>query len=256
VYADFLLSVIFALAIELKRPIMSSLSMVVARYREDVTWIKDFMDLYPNLRVYLYLKGPELTEFERASLPDSVVVRHLPNVGRCDHTFLYHIITEYDCLTDVTVFASGAGSDTRKGPKISRVTRIAAETGDTVFMGLLTNDVAQDHGAFQLDAYISSNEVNRKGEGGLSYIQPSPLRPFGAWYASQFPTLINVPIRVICWMSIFAVHRRHVRQHVIQWYKELEEQIATHSSPEIGHYIERSWAAIFWPYPASCVYSA
>jgi hypothetical protein len=27
-----------------------------------------------------------------------------PNIGRCDYNFLYHIIKNYDCLSDVTVF--------------------------------------------------------------------------------------------------------------------------------------------------------
>ena len=79
-------------------------------------------------RFYLYLKGPDLTDRERAELPPNVTVVRLPNVGRCDHTFLYHVCARWTDLEDVTVFVSGDGGDSYKGPKIACVVRHALTT--------------------------------------------------------------------------------------------------------------------------------
>ena len=85
-------------------------------------------------------------------------------------------------------------------------------------------------------------------------MQPASPRPFNRWYAEQFPELENVPIRILCYMSILAVHRRHVLQHPVARYAALRDQLNTHPNPEVGHYVERAWGAIFWPYPEHCVH--
>lgn len=67
----------------------------------------------------------------------------------------------------------------------------------------------------------------------------------------RFPHLkMDIPIRVACYQSIFAVHRRHIQQHPVAYYEPLLNDLGIHRNPEVGHYVERAWAAIFWPYPA------
>ena len=228
-----------------------SLSIVIARYREDLSWMNG---LHRHIRFFLYLKGPDLTDAEREALPPHVCIFRLPNVGRCDHTFLYHIVTQFHTLSEVTVFVSGDGGDARKGPKIQQVITLAAKTMDTVLSGQRMHSVRDDVGAFELDDWTSSSAVNQQGEGALSTLLPAPIRPFNAWYDAQFPELQNTRIQVVCWGSNFAVHRRHIQQHPIQRYQNILSQLEVHSNPEVGHYVERSWAAIFWPYPLRCVY--
>jgi hypothetical protein len=62
---------------------------VVARYNEDVTWCRR----YPHT---VYNKGGHLDN----STP-------LPNIGREAHTYLYHIVTQYDNLDEFTIFVQG-----------------------------------------------------------------------------------------------------------------------------------------------------
>ena len=66
-------------------------------------------------------------------------------------------------------------------------------------------------------------------------------------------TPVPSPIPVFCVGSVFAVHRRHVWQHPVDRYERLLGQTSTHHNPEVGHYLERSWAALFWPFEAECV---
>jgi len=76
--------------------------LVVARYREDVDWLLN-PPYCQARRIFVYNKGPPL----RQRLPVNAREIHLPgrappslvgrvgNVGRCDHTFLFHIASVY-----------------------------------------------------------------------------------------------------------------------------------------------------------------
>jgi len=87
--------------------------LVVAWHSEDVSWVRE-AGLGPVTT--LYAKGAiEPTDAEQlaASLglqaADGVV--RLPNVGRESHTYLHHIVSNYDRLADVTFFAQGRTDD-------------------------------------------------------------------------------------------------------------------------------------------------
>jgi len=75
----------------------SMVEVVLAHYNEDLGWTS----AYKNI-LSIYSKSSE------DSLPGRI---HLPNVGREGHTFLYHIVNNYDNLADWTVF-SQAGEPT------------------------------------------------------------------------------------------------------------------------------------------------
>lgn len=60
---------------------------MVAKYKEDVSWTGSIV----SHKVTVYDKGCGM----------------LPNVGREAQTYLHHIVNNYDCLADVTVFLQG-----------------------------------------------------------------------------------------------------------------------------------------------------
>lgn len=70
---------------------LQDLQIVVARYGEDITWLKSFSDT----SIIVYEKE------------DEPVNGALPNVGREAHTYLHHIITRYDDLFELTAFLQG-----------------------------------------------------------------------------------------------------------------------------------------------------
>ena len=150
-------------------------------------------------------------------------------MGRCDHTFLHHIVRHHGALDDVTVFVSGDGGDDRKGPKIRHVIRRAAHTGDTVLAGTVGDDVERTHADFALSQWLSSSPCNRVGLGGDDRLRPADVRPFGAWYAARFPELAGTGrVRVVVWLSVFAVHRRHIEQHGVGRYRILCAELEGH----------------------------
>ena len=68
--------------------------LVVAYYYEDIDWLQS-IDSFDS--VFLYNKNTK-------DIPGSI---NLPNVGREAHTFLFHIVNNYNNLADITVFVQG-----------------------------------------------------------------------------------------------------------------------------------------------------
>ena len=72
---------------------MVDIKLVIARYNEKIDWIKS-----PNH--VIYNKGNQLND------PTKIVIE-MPNVGREGHTYLTHIVKNYNNLSDYTVFLQG-----------------------------------------------------------------------------------------------------------------------------------------------------
>ena len=72
------------------------IEIVIARYNEDLKWLNPYISI-----ATIYNKGSE-SECINNSIK-------LPNVGRESHTYLYHIINNYDNLADRTIFFQGGG---------------------------------------------------------------------------------------------------------------------------------------------------
>ena len=71
--------------------------IVVARYNENLDWIKKIKKS-KDLKITVYNKGPDDID---------IPFIRLPNIGRESHTYLYHIINNYDNLADQTIFCQG-----------------------------------------------------------------------------------------------------------------------------------------------------
>jgi hypothetical protein len=76
-----------------------SLELVVARYAEDLAWLRN---IPPQIRATVYDKNPT------NPLPGA---KRLPNVGREAHTYLHHIVTRYETLAPLNVFCQGKPFD-------------------------------------------------------------------------------------------------------------------------------------------------
>ena len=70
-----------------------SVRLVIAKYKEDVSWTNK-------------ITAHKITIYDKSDSPIINSIK-LPNVGRETHTFLHHIVENYDNLDDVTVFLQG-----------------------------------------------------------------------------------------------------------------------------------------------------
>ena len=69
------------------------LELVVARYAEDLAWLRR---VPKEFAVTVYNKGD--------TIPEAIA---LPNIGREAHTYLHHLAEHYEDLADLTVFVQG-----------------------------------------------------------------------------------------------------------------------------------------------------
>jgi hypothetical protein len=73
-------------------------SIVLSRYKENVGWVCDYDD--EDLQIFIYNKG--ITSSNVKSKNIKTINR--PNLGRESESFLYHIVENYDNLSDLIVF--------------------------------------------------------------------------------------------------------------------------------------------------------
>ena len=73
--------------------LLSTKEVIISAYDRDYNWINQ---LDSNIKVTVYKKGSE-------PLPNEILIE--PNVGRDVHTFFYHLVHNYDTLSDYTFFA-------------------------------------------------------------------------------------------------------------------------------------------------------
>lgn len=72
--------------------------MVISRYREKISWVQEIPE---EIEILIYNKGEWLEKDNRFA------VKNLQNIGRESHTYLTHIVENYESIDDVTIFCQG-----------------------------------------------------------------------------------------------------------------------------------------------------
>ena len=223
-----------------------NIHLVVARYNEDLEWLKNKKFDYPTT---IYNKGTNDLFYK----PKDCKVIQLPTVGVCVHTYFYHIIENYDKLPDVVIFLPGSCMDEHKRKKTLSTLSKTKRTKNSVFLvNKSENDILNDFYDFTIDNWKSTNLQNSQLN-SESVINKSEIRPFGKWYNQIFP---NIKINSINYHGIFSVSKTHIQNRTKESYQELIKFVQNHKNEECAHYFERSFIAVFHPVPDNCLYNA
>jgi hypothetical protein len=220
--------------------------LVIAYYKENLEWLKEFEN-YPFRKIYIYSKGktPELP-FQK----DSVEIINLENYGRCDHTYIYHIVHKYHSLADVTIFCTGSvGRLPHKTGSMQFIVPKVFVTKTSVFRVIHEPDYKKKYKGFRVKAWRSSSRNNQENV-SKNTAHPSTL-PFEEWYEKFFK---GINLEHVAYGGVFAVSKQHIHHRKEESYKELLNEFPQHSNPEVGHYFERTWLGIFHPVPPECIY--
>ena len=213
--------------------------IVVARYNENLEWLK--AEPFNKYDVIIYNKGDN-ESFEKPSNVKRGV--NLKNVGRESHTYLQHIIQNYDNLSDITIFLPGSNQMQNKMDMSLKLVKTIEETGNAAFIANETHENLKTAlYDFKIDAYQSTNAENKTAN-PESKLKESHIRPYGRWFEYTFGDIVASSL-VYC--GVFSVAKEDILQHPLEYYKSLETQLSTSSNPEVGHYFERSWTAVFHP---------
>jgi hypothetical protein len=219
--------------------------LVIAYYKEDLDWLAKYKDR-PFRKIFIYTKGAE-----HPVSPLPYIEKKLPNIGRCDHTYLYHIVHNYDDMATVTIFTTGStGAITHKRNKFQFVIDKVFTTHDTVFRGHRLKSIKETFQDFKLDSWQATDSNNQEDH-VKDKLYPARMRPFKQWYEKTFP---DIEINFFSYGGVFAVSKQHIHNRSKASYIRLMNQFPKHSNPEIGHYFERAWLAVFYPIPDKCLY--
>jgi len=205
--------------------------MVVARYNEKLEWLKE--EPFSKHQVLVYNKG-----INDDFYPVDNVVR-LKNVGRCDHTYLYHIVNHYDKLTDIIIFLTGSVNLPHKMDKSKSMIEKIDETHKAIFLASPVDKSSLYD--FKLDEWMATSPENNSIN-NETQLELSRIRPFGEWFKSRFG---DHELTHVSFGGILSVSKKDVLQHPKSYYENLLEELSHSSNPEVGHYVERSWQAIF-----------
>jgi Protein of unknown function (DUF3431) len=208
--------------------------LVIAHCNEDLSFMK-MLNLDKYDEIFLYRKNPEWVDFFHAF---DHVVRMLPNVGRCDHTYLRHIIDNYDNLADLTIFIPGSCDMDDKFMKLLYTIQYALETDQSFIFHDRLNNLKEDIYNFKMTTYDAAHKNNPKG----IKMELCEHRPFGKWWEQVFGDYVYDKI---CYQGIIAAKKSDIHKRPKEFYETLISYVDKHNNPEAGHYIERSWCAIF-----------
>jgi hypothetical protein len=198
--------------------------IVVARYNEDIKWLLPYKEI-----TTIYNKGdynPLLHKFN---------VIYLNNVGRESHTYLYHIIENYDNLADKTIFFQGNLSDhSEKVLDIEDYFQNDSFIGkiDKYDMNKLKEEITH-FGKYKKDLKIGN-------------LRKSNYLPYN-WLVEVVGLDIDkilIETNVV-WNANFSVSKELIKSKPIEFYQNIIRFINNHPNPEEGHFLERSWYLIF-----------
>ena len=218
---------------------MKNIQIIIARYNEKLSWLQEAP--FNEFQYIVYNKGDN-DDFEKLNV---IQVINLPNVGKCDHTYLYHIVHNFENLSDIIVFFPGSiDSGHKKNKAIEILNRIKNNNYEkAVVVAEHSRNILREFYNFTMDQYSTSYSQNYT-KNNESNLFPAESRPFGKWYLHNFG---NINVQYYLFHGIFSVDKNDVIAYPLYRYEKLLNQLDVHSNPEVGHYIERSWGAIFYP---------
>lgn len=214
----------------------SDVVLVISRYNESLEWLND--EKYTKYKSICYNAGND----ENFYKPDNMEIVKIENKGKEAYTYLYHIIKNYDKLSDKTVFLPGSCEDPQRQGQLNTLINNLDDNKNTIFISANYSDVKQDLYDFKLDEYCSTNKDNFKNNSNCK-LNPSKIRPFGKWYENMFGDIKTTHVN---YRGLLVIHKKHILQKKKEFYEKLILEF-NHPNDEVAHYFERSWEAIFYP---------
>ncbi len=203
-------------------------SLIIARYNENINWLKNYKDF----QIIIYNKGDKLFESEYFK------IINLENLGRESHTWLYHIVNNYNNLNSINIFLQGKLEDLNCMAYLnpnSYIKKINKYGFSVKRYGLL--------GPMHWDWNVGVDKDNRYKIQWLNNEITKSKLGFRSFSKKLFP---EIPLFVATsYSGCFAVKKENILMNDINFYKELLTILGKSKNPIEGHYMERLWCYIF-----------
>lgn len=222
---------------------LTSKSLVLCRYNENVDWISNLQE--DDLQIFVYDKGDDL-ELQQSNLKKI----KLDNVGREAHAYMHHIVENYDNLTDQIYFSQADPFSPLTGEQDPYIPNYLEELKDQMSNQRIENGFKW---------------IGRKADNGLqmdygSHIDnisghPNPYRRslnniYQSVFEKSFPFISNYYIG-----GFFFVEKNNIYRHTLDQYKKLVDIVSYpeqkefdgfwKSNPFEAHLLEKMYGVIF-----------
>ena len=223
-------------------PAAPCIDIVVSCYNTPIHWLiglVEVLHVHNINRIYVYEKGISYSDCAAlATLAGKVSFVRLPNIGRCDHTYLYHITHNWHSLGTYTFFLKDTTFDcgwrTRGGVRKRDVSSKMLKFAKTF---------RADH-TFYCATQPMSNAVKLENYQSVRYT--SPFHTYDGDMRRYLASLgVSLPDRYTAVLGgVFGAPRANVRKTDFATYKSIMDTFE-HDNCEIGHYVERMWHYMF-----------
>lgn len=209
----------------------TQVDIVLAYYKYDLYWFFDMLSLLKRsqYRLFVYSKGGQPIPDEYRHLVHQWI--ELRNVGRCDHTYIYHLLN-FTSRSQKTFLVKDAGI------RHMSASWLKENLSKKHTIGPNMSPVSKNTIDFQLSNYEQAHDQNK----GDPYIRP-PKELIGLynWCRFVFELDINIDLIIYCGVILSScshVNSKRCREYLLR--AGLSMSYA--SNVETGHYMERVWA--------------
>ena len=216
--------------------------VIITRYNEKVDWISYIIDNVDQ--VIIYNKGPNDDLFKDYTPPPKVIIKKLPNIGRIDHTLVYHILENWDNLPDTLISLPGSILMCLKKGHYLNAMRKRFDIVKERYKGFYSPrfyKVNPDTYNYTIDNYQAEGYCNKNNNPFIK----SEYRDFREWKEAIIDTR---PIHYLGMRGMFIVSKENIKFINKGIYQNLITSLSVGDNIENGHFAERIWAHIFRQY--------
>jgi len=201
------------------------MNIVIARYNESLDWLDTCLTPAQRRFVWIYNKGPDPVSVD--GVPESQI-QNLPNVGREAHTYLTHIIQQWDELPKHIYFLQGDPFPHLEiKPEFDVVQLWFERWTDQIINKGFSQNINWD---------VHANDFHEP------FTEQTPWT-FGEWLEKNTGKKFGYPLM---WYigACFGCTRNQIKYRTREYYENLRSQLMT-IKPEVAYYLERAWFYVF-----------
>jgi hypothetical protein len=215
---------------------INNINIIISRYNEDLKWT--LLKPFNKFNYIVYNKGED-ENFEKSKIKKII---KLNNVGREGHTYLYHIINNYNNLADINIFLPGSLELKYKLIKAKNLLYKVIKYNKAFLRLTYIPYINKNFYNYKHNDYESSSKFNKNKS--KNKVKLSNIRPFGNWYKNHFG---NTNFHYLSNLGILSIDKRDILNHPISYYIKFITELQDDSKPEVGFFFEISMYPLFSP---------
>lgn len=190
------------------------MDLIVSRYKENITWLEKLPSF---IKPIVYNKFIDNDTYS------------LPNVGREGHTYLHHIVKNYDNLSKINIFCQGNPID--HNPNLIQ---------DLSNYDIIEKNISQSGGFVPLGQVVTEGpyaNIDFRHQCGLPmFYVLNLLFDFNMSLNDKYDTVYG---------GQFIVHKENILYRPKAFYNFMYQILAYEKDPIEGYILERLWPYIF-----------